>query len=148
MNISDEELAQMSEEELEEYLKSQQEGYGSPSPAYKDNIFKFFREILKKKDPTRVGNLKDDELGNMRLSVRDYLDLGAYARAEGLGDVADYLDNKAFISAGTSMSRKGFLAQLFVTQIKKEQKMGQPLPQKTGLFGGLKKEGEEYGQQQ
>ncbi|KKM70766.1 hypothetical protein LCGC14_1437330, partial [marine sediment metagenome] len=42
------------------------------------------------------------------------------------------------IMASSSMGRKGFMAQNFVTQIKKEQKIKEPAPEKKGFFGSKK----------
>lgn len=113
------------DEELEELRQELEEtpSYGSPAPEKKDTIFKFFREILHTKDSKKVGNLTDVEINNMRI----YLNLANYGDVEGLNRVSNYLRGKAEIIAATSMGRKGFLAQLFVTQIKKEQKIQRPL---------------------
>jgi len=107
--------------------------YGSPEPEKKEGIFKFFREILRLPDTTRIGNLSNTELGATKLGVRHYKELGLYAEAEGLDMVADYLNAKAEIITSTSMSRKGFWAKLFVTNIKKEQKIV-PKEDKKGWF--------------
>lgn len=116
------------EEELEEELKKLEDiPYGSPEPEKKDSIFRFFREILHTKDSKKVGNLTDTEIGGTKIGIRHYFNIANYAEVEGLNDVAKYLRDKSEIIAATSMSRKGFLAQLFVTQIKKEQKLSKPL---------------------
>ena len=133
------------EEELEEELRKLGEipSYGSPEPEKKDNIFKFFREILHTKDSKKVGNLIDSEIGGAKIGVRHYLNIAAYAEIEGLDKVDKYLRDKAEIIAATSMSRKGFLAQLFVTQIKKEQKISKPIEHKKTWFFGRKAEPQE-----
>lgn len=127
--------------ELEEQLKQLESGsktsdFSSDSPMkeIKDNIFKFFREILQLKESWKVGNLKDSEIGLTRLSIRSYLELAQYASAEGLDIVSDYFTERAEITASTSMGRKGFLPQLFVTQIKREQKLQEQPKEKTGWF--------------
>lgn len=121
-------------------------GYGSPTPEIKETIFRFFRDLLNFPKSWKVGNLSNVELGQSKLGVRHYLELAQYAEAEGLNIVADYFRGKADIVSSTSMSRKGFLPQLFVTQIKKEQKLKEPLPEKKGWFA--KKTEGEYEQQQ
>lgn len=117
----DDEIAKL-EEELKK-LDDLTSSSTTPTSPFKDNVFKFFREILGSKDSRKTGNLKESELGLTRLGVRHYLNLANYADKEGLDQVADYLNNKAEVTSSTSMSRNGFLAQLFVTQIKKEQKL-------------------------
>lgn len=136
MEITNEELKQL-ESELEELDKSigkSSEDYGSPKPQDKDSMFKFFREILKLPESWKVGNLKDDEIGKIRLSVRSFLRLATYAKAENLDIVEKYFMTQADIVAAPTMGRKGFMAQLFVTQIKKEQKMKSPEQRKKGWF--------------
>ena len=75
--------------------------------------------IILSPDSTKVANLDKIELA----MARTYFNMGNYAYSEGLDTVGDYLERKAQIINATSMSKKGFLAQLFVTQIKKEQKV-------------------------
>lgn len=136
---NEEEIAELArfEEELQS-IQGKSE-YGSPAPISKDTVFKFFNEILKSKDSTKVGNLSMVELGSLRLSVRSYQEIAAYAEARGLEKVNKYLLQKAEIIARTSMSKKGFWPQLFVTQIKKEQKVKDDKIEKGGLFGPKKK---------
>ena len=135
----DEELKKL-EEDVKK-LESIDTGYGSPEPERKDNLFKFFREILKIRDTTRVGNLTTSELGITRAGVRPYLEIASYAEAEGLDLVADYFRDKSDIITSSSMSKKGFWPQLFVTQIKAEKKVKEPTKKKKSWFA--KKETEE-----
>jgi len=135
-------IEDMSNEELEAELTklegdSSSTSYGSPSPAPKENQFKFFKELLSENDPlkvSKVSNLNTEELGRLSHSVRRYLDVAAYAEAEGLSTVSDYLENKAKIISATAMGKKGFFAQLCVTQIKKEQKITPKEPVNTSWF--------------
>jgi len=115
---------------LEEELKRMDDlehDYGVPEQPSKDSIFKFFRELLYLKDSRKIGNLTDREIGMMRLGVRHYLELALFADTMGWGKVSTYLSQRAEIYLATSLSRKGFLPQLFVTQIKREIK---PEPKK------------------
>ena len=137
LGSEEEEIARIEEE----IKKLDNIDYGSPTPEKKEGIFRFFREILFLKDTTRIGNLLNTELGQARLGVRHYLELGAYAEVEGLDTVAKYLRGKAEIITSTSMSRKGFWAKLFVTNIKREQKEA-PKEQKKGWFSKKTPEGE------
>lgn len=139
MNKEEEELERLNQElaELEnmdsETLKGLSE-YGSPEPEKKDGMFKFFREILHLPESWKVGNLHDTEIGHSNLSVRSLLELAKYSKAEGLDIVSQYFVDRANIVAGTTMGRKGFMPQLFVTNIKKEQKLGQQKAEKSGWF--------------
>lgn len=145
----EEELTALEDElaELESLSpESEKSSYGSPFSEKKDSIFKFFKEVLGFQDSWKVGNLKDEEIGKSKLSVRSYLELAQYASAEGLDVVGDYFKDKARIVSDPTMGRKGFFLQTAVTQIRKEQKI-KPLEQKKkGLFGmggGKKDESEQ-----
>lgn len=107
---------------------------GYPKPFPKDTIFKFFRELLALKNNEKVGNLSTSELGQLGVTTRGYLELSNYCRAENMSRVAEYLDTKAQIILATSLSKKGFLPQLFVTQVRKEQKIRTPTEMKGGWF--------------
>jgi len=132
-DLTSEELENLSDEEIKELMEGD---YGYPKAPEKDNLYKFFREVLKSKTSHKVANFREEEMGKMKLPVRSYMEIAAYARAEGLGNiVGKYLDEKAEILAATSMGRKGFWAQLLVTQIKKEQKVPIGLPQKKNWLG-------------
>ena len=121
---------------LDEDILEQLDGSVSqPSLTQKDNIFKFFRQILKLPDSTKVANLQDIEVGKMHLSMRSYKELTVYAKAENLNVVSLYLNAKAEIMASTSMGRKGFFLQTSVTQIRKDQKIqSNPQVAKTGYW--------------
>ena len=138
VNAEEEELKR-----LEEELKKLEEptSYGFPEAEKKENIFKFFKEILSLKDTTRIGNLGSSELGTTKLGTRHFKEVGLFADVMGLDKVALYLNNRAEILSSTSMSRKGFWAKLFVTQIKKEQKI-EPKEVKKGWFSKKTPEGE------
>jgi len=126
---------------LEEELKAlESTGYGSPEPTLKDNLYKFFRDILGLRDTTKVGNLKDSELGVTKLGVRHFKELGLCADVFNLDKVANYLYARAEILSSTSMSRGGFWSKLFVTQIKQEKKE-EPKVIKKGWFSKKTEEG-------
>ena len=130
--VSDAELKQL-EEELKK-LEDKDTAYGSPSAAVKESLFKFFNKILTIKDTTRIGNLTAPEIGLSRLSVRGNKSISLYAEVEGLDIVSEYFNDQANILTETSMSKKGFWAQLFVTNIKKEGKIRDKSSEKKKWF--------------
>jgi len=142
MGTSQEEILAQLEEELEELEAGQStsSGYGSPTPEKKDNMFKFFKEMVNLKESWKVGNLNDTEIGQSGLSIRSNLDMANYLTAEGWDKVAEFFTRQAEIVAEPTLGRKGFMAKLFVTQIKKEQKLKEPTAKRKGLFGGKKDE--------
>lgn len=116
----------------------------TPIPERKDDILRFMRDIISLKQSeydkiSRVGNLKDDELGKLSISVRRYLDVAGYAETEYGEGVAGYLRSKSNIWADTSLSRKGFFVRLPFTKTNISQSMGAPRRTvKKSLFGGEK----------
>ncbi|KKN11193.1 hypothetical protein LCGC14_1028970 [marine sediment metagenome] len=118
--VSDAEIKQL-EEELKK-LEDKDTSYGSPTAAQKESLFKFYNKLLTIKDTTRIGNMTAKEIGLGRLSVRGNKSIALYAEAEGLSLVSEYFRDKANILTETSMSKKGFMSQLFFTQIKREKK--------------------------
>lgn len=158
MEMSD--ITNMSEEELDQEinkLTNEIKGMGGetsssdyPKPPTSDSIYKFFREILKLKDIrqiAKVGNLDKEELGKLKLPVRNYMDIANYADKENLDKVSSYLNGKAEIILSSSLSKKGFLPTLFVTQIKKQQSLSKGGDKKKKGWGWGKKEEEETPEQ-
>lgn len=138
--VSEEEIADL-EAQLEAMSNTDAAAsYGSPEPQKKDSVYKFFREILKLPETWKVGNLTNNEIGIAKISIRGNLEIAQYAEIEGLDTIKDYFTERARIVGATSMGRKGFLAQLFVTQIKREQKVKLPSQEKKRLFGGPSQE--------
>lgn len=126
--------------EIEDYLtKLQQEQqdeldkYNTPEPEKKESLFRFFREVLNFFATWKVGNLKDEEIGYSKLSVRSYLELAKYSELEEMKDISDYFTSKANILGATSMGRGGFFLTTIVTQIKKQLSMRDKIVKK-GLF--------------
>jgi len=135
--MTDEDLMSDEESQMAESLEDMQEQQaylaGMPPPKRQDTIFRFFRELLQRKDSSKIANVKDEELGKPKLSIRGLQSIAAYAEKEGLDIVKNYLMFESEITLATSLSRKGFLPQLFVTQIKREQKVKAEREQ-TGWF--------------
>ena len=93
--VTDDELKEL-EEELKK-LEEKDTSYGSPKAPEKDSQFKFFRDILKIEDTTRIGNLTAQELGISKLGVRHYQELALYSEAEGLKTVSKYYRDRSEI---------------------------------------------------
>ena len=127
------------EEEYDPYASS------FPQQQIKDNMFKFFRDLLRARDNRKTGYLADNEAGILRLPARSYIEVARYNYAENQELVGDYLNNKAEILLTTGLSRKGFQQQLFVTQIKKTSSISTigSRDNKTGLFTRKQKDNTE-----
>ena len=118
---------------------SDEQQFGSyPGAIPKDSIFTFFNNILGLKDSSKVANLDKRELGSLDLSVRncEYLArVGFMLHNKAYGD---FFMNKAEITLATSMSKKGWLPELVVSQKKFSQRTVQPMalqPGKKGFLG-------------
>jgi hypothetical protein len=106
------------EEELSK-LESSSADSVSPKTMDKDNLLKLFRDLISSDDSKKFANVDSSDI----YDARSFIDVALYAEAEDLGIVSAYLETKAENIFATSLGKKGFFAQLLVTQIKKEQKM-------------------------
>lgn len=140
--MEDSELDELRAEldELEAMTGASKPSFGIPDPKKQEGMFKFFDKILHLPESWKVGNLKDEEIGRSTLSVRSNLELAAYLREEKWDQVAAFFTTQADIVAAPTMGRKGFMASLFVTQIRKDQSVKQPTAKKRSWFGGGNKD--------
>jgi len=125
----DEEDVEEAEEERREESKEAQEeeaalaeAYGYPPEVEKPSAFAFFRKVVETPDTSKVSFLNKEELGGVRLSVRDYQTLANFEQFLGHDRVSAYFQAKAEIALRTGLSREGFLMNLAVTQ-RKEKRM-------------------------
>lgn len=109
-----------------------------PDPVPRESIFTFFRHILGIKDSSKVGNLDRRELGMLDLSVRNSEHLANLGSMLHNKSYNDFFMRKAEITLATSMSKKGWLPELVVSQKKFSQRTVQPMslqPSKKGFLG-------------
>lgn len=120
----------------QEYQEDQQ--FGSPYGARpKESIFTFFSKLLGITDSSKVANLDKRELGMLDLSVRNcqYLaNLGVLLHNQSYNT---YFMSKGEITLRTSMSKKGWLPELVVSQKRFSQRMVQPTALQTSKKGFL-----------
>lgn len=122
------------------FVNEQDDPYGYPDPPNRDSLLKLFRDILSLKTEhdqiSKIGFLKDGEIGYLGLPVRNYLALGYFCDSEGWDDVATYLRGKSNIMVTTSLSRKAKFLELAVTQKRVSQNIVPRTTEvKKGLFG-------------
>lgn len=110
--MADEELTYAQKEQLREVL-----GYGSVGSDGSHNIHAFLHNVATAKDTTKLGNLKDEEIGNLENPVRALKFLALFSdrimRKQGL---KDFFIDRSEIGTSTSLSRAGFLTKLAVVQ--------------------------------
>lgn len=111
----------MSNEEL--YTKEEVEAYGQElirqHAQEKSNVHSFFTRVIQHEDTTRVGNVKEEELGEPQLTIRGLKELEIFSRdIEESNLWANYFKKMADITTATSLSKEGFLLRLSVTNKK------------------------------
>ena len=144
------EAGEQSQDEVD--TQNIQDGMNYPHQQVKDNFFLFLRDLIKSKKSDKFGNLSQDELGGLPMTVRGYQDVAKYLEFEGKYnedktclDMSSYFNQLGEIELATSLSKKGFFLTNAVTTIKKTVS-GSTGGEKKGwsLFGKAKKaEGEE-----
>jgi len=104
-------MSEMSETEAENILRELGSG--------KESIHGVFNNIIKSKDTTKTGNLSVEELGNPKLPVRTYKELGLFCKnIYSDNSWANYFNDMSEIVTSTSLSKEAMLLRLLVTQKK------------------------------
>ena len=115
-------------------------------PGEKDSIYTFFRHLLRLGNSSKVANLDKRELGMLDLSVRNNEYLSMLGKILHNTSYQDFFRGKSEVILTTSMSKKGWLPELVVSQKKFTQRMVQPVnkpaQQKAGFLGFGKKPAE------
>lgn len=94
-----------------------------PTARKPDSLFSLFRDVWRAPDSTKVANLDPkSELGDLGLTVRQCQKISYAADLLGEEEVASYFDALGEITLATSMSKKGWFTELFVSQKKFAQK--------------------------
>lgn len=99
----------------EQYL-----GYSESKP--KEGLYALFDKVLNLPKSTKVGNVDKHELGDLGISIRESLRVALIGRTFGHPIFADFFANQSNIITDTSMAKRGWLAELFVTSKKFTEK--------------------------
>jgi hypothetical protein len=126
-----------------EMLKSELNDADDEYPSTKENtsLLGIFKDIIHLKDKnyneiSKTGNLKDPEIGRVKLPIRSYLSIANFAESMGLNLLAQNLRNESNVIVNTSLSRKAKLLDTLITTKKVNRSMGSPeTTVKKGLFG-------------
>ena len=139
-----ESVEQAYQEDIQDFQNYQQElqedqQFGNyPEATPRESIFTFFRHILGIRDSSKVANLDKRELGMLDLSVRNSEHLAGLGYMLHNKSYGDFFMKKAEITLATSMSKKGWLPELVVSQKKFTSRSVQPMalqPAKKGFLG-------------
>ena len=134
------------EEYSDNFLNEQREqwdeaGGNYPMAKKPDSLFTLFKNVWRTYDSSKVANLDIKELGVLGLDVRHAQEIAYFGKLLGHQEIEDYFGKVAEITLATSMSKKGWFVELFVTSKKFAHKglMGSNLPsvkkQKWRIFG-------------
>lgn len=131
------------EEQRDIWEDSMQGNY--PSSRKPDSLFTLFKNVWKTNDSSKVGNLDKSELGDLGISVRDCQRIATISKLLHHKKFAKYFLNQGEIILSTSMSKKGWFVELFVTSKKFAHKgttgnLQNQQPQKWRVFGEKKQE--------
>jgi hypothetical protein len=92
-------------------------GYGGSVPDSKQNVHTFLHSVATADDTTKLGFLKEEEIGMMPNPIRSYKHLAQFANDimhnEGL---STFFKANSEIVTSTSLSRQGFLIDRAVVQ--------------------------------
>lgn len=138
--MNEETTQQEIEEAFIETAKKYEIGAGDyPEAPTKDTQLKFMRDVVAQENSVKqakTANLTESEAGKTEISVIDYLKIGSYAKSEGLKDVAEFLDEQAFLISAVSLGRKAKLLETLFTVTRQTRNLGTPKQTvKKGLFG-------------
>lgn len=120
----------------------EQTGGNYPASRQPESLFGLFKNVWRTKDSSKVGNLDKSELGDLGIDVRHAMEISSFAGFLGHKAVSKHFASLAEITLATSMSKKGWFVELFVTSKKFAHKGvmgGQPgspqQKQKWRIFG-------------
>lgn len=106
----------MEEENYEDYEEELEANV--PDLKKKDDLYSLFKRVWKAPDSSKVGNLSNQELGMLPMSVRDNQYLALLGTTFGHKDLANFFKARSEIILSTSSSKKGWFTELFVSQKK------------------------------
>ena len=92
-------------------------GYGSGMPDSKHNVHTFLFNVATAQDTTKLGYLKDEEIGMLPNPIRSYKHLEQFAAdIMGKKELGKFFGANSEIVTSTSLSRAGFLVDRAVIQ--------------------------------
>lgn len=110
----------MEEEEYEDI-----EGYEDysdlanvPGVKKKDDVFSLFKRVWRAPDSSKIANLSTQELGMLPMSVRGNQYLALLGKTFNHIDLHNFFMGRSEIILSTSMAKKGWFTELFVSQKK------------------------------
>lgn len=118
-------------DEQEERIAEQLAGMigGNPIPEEKHGVHKFLHDVATAEDTTKLGFLKEEELGILRQTVRSYKELALISSMiMGNSFFQDYFNKCSEIVTSTSLSKEAKLLDLAVVQRREISSSLKPKP--------------------
>lgn len=142
----------MTEEQLTEQEKElvrEIAGYGGSAPEGKHNVHTFLFNVATAEDTTKLGNLTEQELGNLDSPVRAYKHLASFAKdIMDKPELSSYFGSQGEIATATSLSKHGFLVSKATESVRKVADITKkPRKENSGWFGKKKEKEEDGGQE-
>lgn len=136
-----EQLTPQEQVELAQFLSA-----GAPQPEEKHSVHSFLHKVATSKDTTKLGYLRDEELGMPKLPLRTHKELAIFSKEVcGLDVFADYFNKIGEITTSTSLSRDAKLLELAVINRRQLEDVTKRPRAKRGFF--KKREEGEGGEQ-
>lgn len=105
-------------EDYEDIADNYEDMANVPGVKKKDDVFSLFKKVWASKDSSKVANLSVQELGMLPMSVRDNQYLALLGLTFNHKDLAAFFMGRSEIISATSMAKKGWFTELFVSQKK------------------------------
>jgi hypothetical protein len=115
---SEQEEAQDNFYDEQRELWEEQTGGNYPAARKPESLFGLFKNVWRTTDSSKIANLDKTELGSLGISVRDAQNIAYFAGFLGHTGVKQYFNKMGEITLSTSMSKKGWFVELFVTSKK------------------------------
>lgn len=123
-------LTENEKKELQELL-----GYGANLPDPKQNVHTFLFNVATADDTTKLGFLKEEEIGMMPNPIRSYKHLKLFANdVMKKPKLANFFGANSEIVTSTSLSRQGFLVDRAVVQKRELKDTTKTLKENKGWF--------------
>ena len=137
-------------EDSQEVSEGQMDQYDSGAysvPKEKSDLYNWFWRVVRLGKPSRlakVGNLTKVEIGEHGITMRDAMNLSNLGNIFHHKKFASYWQQRAMITAATSMSKDGWFMDLSISQKKVRQRAKSSTPfEKSRIFGRKRKNRQE-----
>ena len=118
----------------------------APVPDDKHNVHTFISKVLTTKDTTKVGNLREEEIGTLKQHVRGYKEEEVWAREiMRCEPLAHILGLQSEIATSTSLSRNAALLRFATTTSRTIADLTKKQTENKGWFTSKNKNNDEPG---